>query len=101
MRYVHAEDGPVRADAETVASPRRVVLSGQRANIKPANNATTTEQSTSSLDAPVAMPAGFDDGRYASTTKLGTYRPFRHCSGANRAVPPRTRNGKAKFIAGE
>jgi integrase len=101
MRYVHTEDDPVRAAAETVASRRRVVLSGQRANIKPANNATTTEQSTSSLDVPVAMPAGFDDGRYASTTKLGTYRPFRHRSGANRAVPPGTRNGKAKFIAGE
>ena len=101
MRYVHTEDDPVRAAAETVASRRRVVLSGQRANIKPANNAATTEQSTSSLDVPVAMPAGFDDGRYASTTKLGTYRPFRHRSGANRAVPPGTRNGKAKFIAGE
>ncbi len=101
MRYVHTEDASVRAAAETVAARQRVVLSGQRPNIKPANNATTTEQPTNSLDVPVAMPAGFDDGRYASTTKLGNYRPFRHRSGANRAVPPGTRSGKAKFIAGE
>jgi hypothetical protein len=101
MRYVHTEDDPVWAAAETVASRRRVVLSGQRANIKPANNTTTAEQSTSSLEVRVAMPAGFDDGRYASTTKLGTYRPFRHRSGADRSVPPGTPNGKAKFIAGE
>lgn len=73
----------------------------QRTNIKPANNATTTEQPTNSLDVPVAMPAGFHDGRYASTTKLGNYCLFQHHSGANRAVPPGTRSGKAKFIAGE
>jgi integrase len=30
MRYVHTEDDPVRAAAETVASRRLVVLSGQR-----------------------------------------------------------------------
>ena len=50
MRYVHTEDPPGRAAAETPSRrrARRVVLSGQRANIKPANNTTTTEQSTSS-----------------------------------------------------
>jgi Phage integrase family len=95
MRYVHTEDDPVRAAAETVASRRRVVLSGQRPNFKPANNAATTEQPPSS------PPAGLDDRRYGSNTKLGNYRPFRHRSGANRAVPPGTRGGEVKLIAGE
>lgn len=33
-------------------------------------------------------PLGFNDGNYRSQTKLGNYRPFRHRSGPNRAVPP-------------
>jgi len=38
MRYVHTEDDPVRAAAETVASRRLVVLSGQRNSPQPAHN---------------------------------------------------------------
>ncbi|MPZ38330.1 MAG: tyrosine-type recombinase/integrase [Rhizobiales bacterium] len=101
MRYVHTEDDPVRAAAETVASRRRVVLSGQRTTPQPADNLATA-QFTAPLKAPVAKPAGFDDGRYRSNTKLGNYRPFRHRSGANRAAPPGTKhNGKARLVAAE
>ncbi|SEO22967.1 Site-specific recombinase XerD [Rhodospirillales bacterium URHD0017] len=39
MRYVHTEDDPVRAAAETVASRRLVVLSGQRPTPQLADNA--------------------------------------------------------------
>ena len=43
--------------------------------------------------------AGFDDRQYNSTMKLGNYRPFRHRSGINRAVPPGTkRTGKARRL---
>ena len=102
MRYVHAEDEAVRVAAETVASRRRVVLFGQLPTPKPVNSATMTEQPTNLLDMPVAMPAGFEDRRYGSKTKLGNYCPFRHRSGANRAVPPRAkRTGKAPLIAPE
>src|SRR5258708_8345227 len=36
-------------------------------------------------------PLGFEDGNYRSRTKLGSYRPFRHRGGPNRAVPPGTK----------
>ena len=101
MRYVHTEDDSVRAAAETVASRRRVVLSGQRTTSQPADNVTTA-QPTDPLKAPVAKPAGFDNGRYSSNTKLGNYRPFRHRSGADRAAPPGTKHtGKARLVAAE
>lgn len=101
MRYVHTEDDPVRAAAETVASRRLVVLSGPRTGPQPAPNVVMV-QPAKLLKAPDAKPAGFDDGQYSSTTKLGNYRPFRHRSGANRASPPGTkRTGKARLVAAE
>jgi integrase len=102
MRYVHTEDDQVRAAAETVASRRRIVLSGRRATAQPAGNVTTA-QPTDGLKAPVAKPAGFDAGRDSSNsnTKLRNYRPFRR-SGANRAAPPGTNHtGKARLVAAE
>jgi integrase len=101
MRYVHTEDDPVRAAAETVASRRLVVISGQRPTPQLADNASAIRPAEM-LKKPVAKPAGFDDGRYSSNTKLGNYRPFRHRSGANRAAPPGTkRSGKANLVAAE
>ena len=99
MRYVHTEDDPVRAAAETVASRRLVVLSGQRTSPQPAHKVL---RRTKLLKAPIAEPKGFDDGRYSSKTKLGNYCPFRHRSGTNRAAPPGTRRtGKARLVAAE
>jgi len=101
MRYVHTEDDRVRAAAETVASRRLVVLSGQRTSPQPARNVMVV-QPAKRWKASVAKPAGFDDGQYSSKTKLGNYRPFRHRSGANRASPPGTkRTGKARLLAAE
>ena len=91
MRYVHIEDDPVRAAAETVASRRLVVLSGRRTAPQPAHNVTAV-QPAKLLKEPVA----------SSNTKLGNYRPFRHCSGASRAAPLGTkRTGKARLVAAE
>ncbi len=57
MRYVHTEDDRVRAAAETVASRRRFVLSGQRPTSQSTDNMTTTGQPTNLLKAPAATPA--------------------------------------------
>lgn len=52
------------------------------------------------LKAPVAKPAGLEDGRYSANTKLGSNRLFRHRSGANRAAPPGAeRPVKARLVA--
>jgi integrase len=100
MRYVHIEDDPVRAAAETVASRRFVVLSGRRTVPRPAHQSDGGKAKL--LNGPVVKPASFDDGHYNSKTKLGNYRPFRHRSGANRATPPGTkRTGKARMVAAE
>jgi len=82
MRYVHAEDDPTRAAADIVAH-RRQVLIGGRAAEKEAGSPSGEK------------PQGFDDSAHGSRTKVGNYRPFRHRSGANRAVPPGTRRASA------
>ena len=98
MRYVHTEDDPVRAAAETVASRRLVVLSGQRTTPQLPPKVMAMQAAELSKG-PDAKPAGFDDIQYSSTMKLGNYRPFRHRSGTNRAVPPGTkRTGKARRL---
>jgi hypothetical protein len=101
MRNLHTEDDPVRAAAETVASRRLVVLSGQRTTPQLAPKVTAMQAAKLSKER-VAKPAGFDDGRYSSSVKLGIYRLFRHRSGANRAAPPGTkRTGKTRLVAAE
>ena len=101
MRYVHTEDDPVRAAAETVSSRRRFVVSGQRTTSQPEN--VTMIQPNDALKAPAAKPAAFDVPRQGSnSTKLGNYRPFRHRSGANRAAPPGIKHtSKARLVAAE
>jgi integrase len=93
MRYVHTEDDPVRAAADTVAF-RRQNLIGDAAAVAATKSAPppiiapeTVAESTAEAD----RPLGFDDDNYKSRTKLGTYRPFRHRRGPNRAVPPDTK----------
>src|SRR5882757_4575357 len=76
--------------AETVASRRLLVLSGQRTTPQLAPKVTAMQAAKLSKG-PVAKPAGFDDGRYSSNATLGNYRPFRYRSGTNRAVPPGTK----------
>lgn len=61
MRYVHTEDDPVRAAAETVASRRLVMLSGPRTASQPAHNVTPLQPATLLKDS-VAKHPGFDDG---------------------------------------
>ena len=75
MRYVHAEDDPVRAAAEKVANRRRDTIgSNALANTKAA-----------------ASPVEPTETR----TSLGNYRPFRHRKVQSRAVPPGTKRASS------
>lgn len=91
MRYVHAEDDPIRAAAETVSARRRSLVGG--APLPPATIAPEPipVQVLPEPDDPKASvaPLGLDDGNYTSRTKLGNYRPYRKRGGPNRAAPPK------------
>lgn len=77
MRYVHAEDDPVRAAAEKVASRRKDTIG-----------------SNVPLDDP--GPVSVEQGVVGQTrTSLGNYRPFRHRKSPSRAVPPGTKRVSA------
>ena len=89
MRYVHTEDDPVRAAADAVAFRRQNLIGGAVAvaATKSAAAPTTAPETGQKLTADEEKPLGFEDGNYRSRTKLGSYRPFRHRRGPNRAVP--------------
>lgn len=87
MRYVHAEDEPVRAAAEVVSSRRKSLLLAGSIAV-----GITTESAASTLVRPAAYPATLvEDERHTSRTTLGAYRPFRRRRGANRAIRPGTK----------
>jgi hypothetical protein len=97
MRYIHTEDDPVRMAADLVAARRRNVIAPEGATPEPTND---PEHELEAVDAcgeaqgpgpdptSLAPPPGFEDRKYASRTKAGNYRPFRHRAGPNRQVPP-------------
>ncbi|TRC75792.1 DUF4102 domain-containing protein [Mesorhizobium sp. WSM4310] len=102
MRYVHTEDDPIRAAAETVAQRRQILIGGSPAVTAPAPiqepivsppmlALEPVEASTAAAD---PKPRGLEDGKYSSRTKLGNYRPFRHRSGENRTLPPGTKHAE-------
>ena len=103
MRYVHAEDDPIRAAAEAVTQRRQSLVGG--AVLSPPAPPAPTPSPTPPPIAPDVQreppagppekPLGFEDGKYASRTKLGNYRPFRHRKGDNRAVPPGSKHAEA------
>jgi hypothetical protein len=72
MRYVHAEDDPIRAAAEKVANLRRDTIDS-RASMVP-------------VASPAANPADTDGNK--TLTSRGNYRPYRHREENSRAVPP-------------
>jgi integrase len=103
MRYVHAEDDPIRAAAEAVTQRRQSLVGGAvlspPAPQAPIPSPTPPPIAPDVLREPPAgppeKPLGFEDGKYASRTKLGNYRPFRHRKGDNRAVPPGSKHAEA------
>lgn len=92
MRYVHAEDDPIRAAAEAVSARRRSLVGGVAPPPPPtpvpppAPPQPLPERAAQASSDP---PLGLMDGAYTSRTKLGNYRPYRKRSGPNRAVPPK------------
>lgn len=99
MRYVHTEDDPVRAAADAV--------SHQRFSLVGAAMAEPSDQRFGNAPTPVddfgaqihhddsdsgQQPDGLEDRTYASRTKVGNYRPFRHRKGSNRETPPGTKH---------
>ncbi|MFG1289253.1 tyrosine-type recombinase/integrase [Xanthobacter versatilis] len=106
MRYVHTEDDPVRAAAETVAQRRLSLVGGVQppapapivASPEPPTVAPVIEAAAPVLG-PGDKPLGFEDGAYTARTRLGNYRPFRHRGGENRTVPPGTKHSDAKEVS--
>jgi integrase len=93
MRYVHAEDDPIRAAAEVVSAHRRSVVSGTAAS-SPAANALAPAEPSPEPAAPVPVDAPDDvEGRLGhARTELRNYRPFRKRRGPNRSAPPNTKS---------
>ncbi|MBN9344988.1 MAG: tyrosine-type recombinase/integrase [Devosia sp.] len=96
MRYIHNEDDPVRAAANLVAVRRRNVVDHEILDSHDTRGAATAPEECATAEPPAVVhkvvappPAGLDDGKYTSRTKVGNYRPFRHRKGPNREVPPR------------
>jgi integrase len=101
MRYVHTEDDPVRAAADTVAFRRSALVGGNVATnaseSAPASNAVLPSRApelAKELTTLECKPLGLEDGDYGCQTKLANYRPFRHRRGPNRAVPPGTKRAE-------
>lgn len=94
MRYVHNEDDPIRAAAETVAQRRQTLIEAVTPQIsspgsKAAGPSPTPLANLSEVT--ISKPSILDDGQYTSRAKLGNYQPFRHRAGENRAFPPGTK----------
>ena len=91
MRYVHTEDDQVRAAADAVAFRRQGLIGGAAAAATSAPAPIIAPETAAGSTAEEYKPLGLDNGYYGSPTKLGTYRPFRHRGGPNRAIPPGTK----------
>lgn len=97
MRYVHAEDDPIRAAAETASARRREVLGVAPLPAPPPPAARVPEpDGEPAVTSRFTPPDGLEDRTSTSRTKLGNYRPFRARSGANRPAPPKSKRAKAE-----
>jgi hypothetical protein len=102
MRYIHSEEDPMRMAADAVAARRRVVIAGKAEVAEDASAEIEVEveaaAETPKAASPASSPTGFKDGKYASRTQAGNYRPFRHRKGDNRAIPPGTRHDENREV---
>ena len=97
MRYVHAEDDPIRAAAEAVTARRRGLIGASPLTPPPPAAPAPAAQEP---DAPVSYeaPLGIEDRAYSSRTKLGNYRPYRARTGPNRQKPPKSGSRAAAAV---
>ena len=90
MRYVHTEDDPIRAAAETVAARRRRVVGGG-----PEPEAATDEGAGDPLTTPMTIAPSRPPGPRApvhpgpTKTAMGNYRPYRGRRDESRSAPPK------------
>lgn len=91
MRYVHTEDDPIRAAAETVAARRRSVVAGAPVTEPPSEEVADASAVTPITIAP-SRPAGPRDPARAGSTKtaMGNYRPYRGRRDEDRSAPPKS-----------
>lgn len=89
MQYVHTEDDPVRAAAETVAGRRRTMLSAPPAIAGLQMAKPPPEHNRSAPHVQIA----------AGSTSLGNYRPWRKRGGSNRAEPPKADRTKVERVS--
>lgn len=103
MRYVHAEDDPVRAAAEAVAARRRGIVTGREngqgttvfasmPSSQPTGAGTTP--ASESIEASDDRPLQFDSHGCDAPALIGNYRPFRHRRRVTRAIPPGTKRAE-------
>ena len=91
MRYVHTEDDPIRAAAETVAARRRNVVSGPSEPHPQLEEAEAPVSITQALAAPQKATSPSGPARPGPTkTAMGNYRPYRGRRDESRAAPPKT-----------
>lgn len=87
MRYVHAEDDPIRAAANKVADRRKALLAQS-------SSVPITAAGEPQLAAASAAPAS------PARTALGNYRPFLHRTGTNRTIPPASKRAEGNAPSG-
>ena len=90
MRYVHTEDDPIRAAAETVAARRRSVVGGA-APFEPEAAADAAPDATSTITIAPTRPAAHRAPVRPGPTKtaMGNYRPYRGRRDERRSAPPK------------
>ena len=90
MRYVHTEDDPIRAAADTVAARRRSVIAGAPAAEPSTEDVAEVAAVTPIFIAP-SQPAGSRAPARPGPTKtaMGNYRPYRGRRDESRAAPPK------------
>ncbi len=91
MRYVHTEDDPIRAAAETVAARR-----GASSRAHRSQGPAIEEVAALAAVSPVAITPHGSAGRRApvrpgpTKTAMGNYRPYRDRRDESRAAPPKS-----------
>ena len=90
MRYVHTEDDPIRAAAETVAARRKSVVAGAQ-EAERSNEEGAGDPALTPITIVPTRPAGLRTPIRPGPTKtaMGNYRPYRGRRDESRSAPPK------------
>lgn len=103
MRYVHAEDDPIRAAADAVAERRRSMVGGSPSSgsadaptkATPPREASPASNLLTTLSSPQHP---FSNNGNQAATKVGNYHPYRAHKGENRSLPPKSRTDVSSML---